>query len=227
MSRCIYLCVVFFAAAAFTSNRAIAQSIVPNGAGGAAPSAARPSLKFGADYQLASWMAADLNLAQSLAEVARQKGGDSTREFAGQSYAIRDKWIESLKPFLGDDVKAVSTSPGADSQSTAAANVTTPVTSNNSGPIVSTSSGAAFDLVSLKRTLAEEALARTRQEWSKLSNDEFDRAYWNWEFRAGRRGVETLSVFREHGSPALQQVIDGMLPELKSRTQEVASRAKL
>ena len=223
MSRCIYLFVVFFAATAFTSNRAIAQSIVPSGTG----AAARPSLKFGADYQLASWMAADLNIAQALTEVARQKGSEATRAFAGQSYAVRDKWIESLKPFLGDDVAAVSPSAATDSQPTAAANVTTPVTSNNSGPIVSTSSGAAFDLVSLKRALAEETLVKTRQEWSKLSNDEFDRAYWNWEFRDGRRGVETLSVFREHGSPALQQVIDGMMPELKSRTQEAASRAKL
>ena len=221
MTRYIGLIVLVVVVILFASGSTLAQNIVPSGT--AAAPGARQSLKFGADYQLASWMAADFNVAQSLAEVARQKGSESTREFARQSYAVRAKWAESLKPFIGDDVLAVSSPATADPQPNVAAFSTT-VNSNESAPIASTSKGPAFDLVSLKRALAEETLAKTRRDWSELSDGEFDRAYWDWEVRAGRCGVETLSVFREHASPALQQVIDGVLPELKARAQEVATR---
>lgn len=224
MSFNLRLVAVAFAVASSLLGDALAQNIVPSGSNGTATPAARQSLKFGADYQLASWMAADLNVAQSLSKVAQEKGSWSTQEFAKQISFVRAKWIESLRPFLGDD--ALTTSSPVVEGPAQAANATTTASSNSAAPIVSMSEVPAFDLVSLKRALAEETLAATQREWSELSEGAFDRAYWKWETRTGRCGVDTLSVFREHASPALRQLIDGVLPELKARAQEAALHAE-
>ena len=218
------LVVVALAVAAFPSGTALAQNIVQSGTNGSAAPAARQSLKFGADYQLASWMAADLNVAQSLSKVAQEKGSRSTQEFAKQTSFVRAKWGESLKLFLGDDALTAASSVVIGPEP--AANSTTAASSNSSPPIVSMSEVPAFDLVSLKRALAEETLAATQRDWSELSDGAFDRAYWKWEARTGRCGVDTVSVFREHASPALRQLIDGVLPELKARAQDAALHAE-
>jgi hypothetical protein len=226
MSFCLRIVAFIAAVASFPSDAAFGQSIVPSGTSGAAAPAARESLKFGADYQLASWMAADLNVAQSLSDLAQQKGSRSTQEFAMQSSRVRAKWVESLKPFLGDDVRTASPQAVIGAEPASAANSTATPNANRSPPTVSMSEVPAFDLVSLKRTLAEEALTATRRDWSELSDGAFDRAYWEWEARTGRCGVDALTVFREHASPALRQVIDGVLPEHKALAQEAARHAE-
>lgn len=141
---------VAFAVASSPLGDALAQNIVTSGTNGTATPAARQSLKFGADYQLASWMAADLNVAQSLSKVAQEKGSRSTQEFAKQTSFVRAKWIESLRPFLGDE--AVTASSPVVEGPAQAANATTTASSNSSPPIVSMSEVPAFDLVSLKRS---------------------------------------------------------------------------
>lgn len=171
-------------------------------------------------------MAADLTAAQSLSDLAQQKGSRSTQEFAMKSSLVRAKWVESLKPFLGDDARAASPPVVIGAEPISAANSTTTPNSNRSPPIVSMSEVPAFDLVSLKRTLAEETLTATQRDWSELSDGAFDRAYWEWEARTSRCGVDALTVFREHASPALRQVIDGVLPEQKARAQEAARDAE-
>ncbi|MBA4015827.1 MAG: hypothetical protein C0483_01430 [Pirellula sp.] len=212
MSFFIRQAVLVLALGCLVSQRTFAQNIVPSGATGTAAPAARQSLKFGADYQLASWVATDLYVAQSLGQIALQKGTDSIRPRAERAIAMRAKRVESLIPFIGDNQQATPSATSA----------TVPIT-GGTGPIVSTSTGPAFDLVSLKRALAEETLATMRKHWSALSDEEFDRTYSEWEARNERCDFETLSVFREHASPALRQVFDAILAETSSHALEVAS----
>ncbi|MGC3967269.1 MAG: hypothetical protein QM775_07830 [Pirellulales bacterium] len=201
--------------------------------------AVRPSLKFGADYELASWLAADAHVALAGAQLAEEKAAtDEVRTLARQDAARQAYIINALRPFLGDEALVMPAPPEeaarqttATTTNTAPANAVQPAAADDANstaptpPVVSTAVGPAFTLVSLKRSLADQAASTLLGELSKASGEEFDRKYRDYLAVANLRSEATLRTFREHASPALRTVVDALLAPTAAESPNSTAQA--
>jgi predicted outer membrane protein len=204
------------------TGSAFAQQLNAQPATTATAPAARPALKFGADYQLAAWLAADAHVELSTAQLAEQKSAtDEVRELARAEATRQAQIINALRPLLGDEALQPPLPPAEAAKAKAAEVATAPVAqtatppagaAQPTPPVVSTAAGPAFTLVSLKRSLADRAGTTLLGDLNKASGEAFDRRYRDHLAVAQLRQADTLQTFREHASPTLQAVIDSLLP---------------
>lgn len=183
--------------------------------------AARPALKFGADYQLAAWLAADAHVELAAARLAEERGGEQVRESARQASAEQARTINALRPFLGDEATApptapASSAPAAVRQSPAPQQGSAPQQASDGAnapkpPMMPTATGPAFTLVSLKRSLADRATTSLLEDLRAHEGEAFDARYRAHLTVAQLRRQDALRTFREHCSPALRAVIDALL----------------
>lgn len=83
--------------------------------------------------------------------------------------------------------------------------------------IIAKMEGAGFDLVSLKRNLAEREAATGAAWVTEASGDEAARRYLLLETASQRDTLDALTVFRAHASPKLQAALDEIRPRVEAR----------
>jgi len=190
----------------------------------AAP-AATSRLDFGSDYQLASWLVVDQQLEVAAAKMAVERATDArVRALAQQLLDDHLTLLAEFEAFTPQQPEP----PTAQNPLTSAGNAaTTPVVAEP--PVVAADEGPAFDLVSLKRSLGRQTMETQQRLLAGVRESEFDRRWLRMELIAHQEAADTLKVFREKASPALQAAIDRAVPavqrHLAALEQAVSAKA--
>ena len=224
---------------------------------------AKARLRFGADYQLASWLLAEQEKSQAAAKWVLDRAEDEgVKKIAQSSLDDGAEFVNRLQPFAdlreeseqstekllvapnsgeaGSGTKAAllaaatsaAKEPPRVTVDVATANAAVPVKQVATEPapsaagggdagtgtvIIAKMSGAGFDLVSLKRRLAERESAAARQWLGEASGRELQARYLTFENEAQTDMLITLGVFKRYASPKLQAVLAGMTDKVQSR----------
>lgn len=227
---------------------------------------AKARLRFGADYQLASWLLAEQEKSQAVAKLVLDRAEDADiKAFAQRSLDDGVEFAKRLQPFAdlqeeseqstdkllvapnareassGTKAEPVATVTNAAKEpprvtvDVATANAAVPVkpVATESSPsvdgggdagtgtvIIAKMSGAGFDLVSLKRRLAERESAAAQQWLGEASGGELQYRYLTLENEAQSEMLITLSVFKQHASPKLQAALAGVPDKVQARLDE-------
>ncbi|MBL9090450.1 MAG: DUF4142 domain-containing protein [Planctomycetaceae bacterium] len=204
-----HLCLVAFVVvlpivcrSAEAQNPAAARAVAPAAAG---------RLDFGSDYQLASWLVVDQQLEIAAAKIAVEKAVDQrVRTLAQQLLDDHTALLAAFEAFAPQqpEPRAAQIPPPSASKTDAPQGVAEP-------PVVAADAGPAFDLVSLKRSLGRRTMETRQRELSALSGSDFERHWLRMELVAHQEAADTLKVFREKASPALQAALDRAIPTVQ------------
>jgi hypothetical protein len=92
--------------------------------------------------------------------------------------------------------------------------------------IIAKMEGTGFDLVSLKRNLAEREAATNAAWLNDAEGDDLARRYLLLEAAAQRDALDAVEVFRPHASAKLQAALDELRPKFEARLTEIADLLK-
>lgn len=264
----IFACISSFVPA-IVMAQSPATNVAPAAASPASPATnaakeAKARLRFGADYQLASWLLADQEKSQAVAKwVLNRAEDESVVKFARSSLDDAAEFVKRLQPFAdlqeeseqATEKLLVAPNSGNDASGTntgSAARVTNsekappratvdvatvdsavpvkPVAAEPSAVgggdartgavIIAKMSGAGFDLVSLKRRLAERESATVRQWLGEASGRELHHRYLTFENDAQSEMLVALKVFQQYASPKLQAALNGLSDKVQTRLDE-------
>lgn len=245
------------------ANNVAPAATAPAPAAANAAKEAKARLRFGADYQLASWLLAEQEKGQAAAKWVLDRAEDEgVKKIAQSSLDDGAEFVKRLQPFAdlqeesdksteklliapssdeagsgtkAELVAAATSSAKEPPQVTvdvATANSAVPVKPVATEPapsaagggdagagtvIIAKMSGAGFDLVSLKRRLAERESAAARQWLGEASGRELQARYLTFENEAQTDMLITLGVFKRYASPKLQAVLAGMADKAQAR----------
>lgn len=92
--------------------------------------------------------------------------------------------------------------------------------------IIAKMEGTGFDLVSLKRSLAEREAATNAAWLNDAQGDDLARRYLLLEAAAQRDALDAVEVFRPHASAKLQAALDELRPKFEARLTEITDLLK-
>ncbi|MBL9082317.1 MAG: hypothetical protein JNK76_10955 [Planctomycetales bacterium] len=92
--------------------------------------------------------------------------------------------------------------------------------------IIAKMEGTGFDLVSLKRNLAEREAATNAAWLNDAEGDDLARRYLLLEAAAQRDALDAVEVFRPHVSAKLQAALDELRPKFEARLTEITDLLK-
>ncbi|MBA4015810.1 MAG: hypothetical protein C0483_01340 [Pirellula sp.] len=214
---------------------------------------AKARLRFGADYQLASWLLAEQEKSQAVAKLVLDRAERAdVKKFAQRSLDEGAELAKRLRPFadLQEETEQATekllaapaaTVPNAGQTANEPPRVTVDVAAGNAAVPVATEAapsvagggdagagtviiakmtGSGFDLVSLKRKLAQRESAAAQKWLGEASGPELQYRYLTLENDAQAGMLVTLKVFRQHASPKLQAVLESLPEKVQSRLDE-------
>jgi predicted outer membrane protein len=179
------------------------------------------------DAQLAAWLIVDNQNEVALAKLGQERAkNDDIKQLAEKMRDDHQQMVSKLQQFAGtvgnQQPRAGNNAQNEERRDAQDVNANARAAQANNNPQAQQPANAegavaganqaqmahGINFVALKRELGAQCLQSAQRELGEKSGREFDECFLGMQLGIHHEAVVTMTVFRNHASPALQQVLD-------------------